>query len=278
MTSVCGLFFLIGSFWCASAVRSQVGVFSEVFDDELDTEPSQYSIDTDWKFGGFLRVNFSEATFPATITIKGEDASQSSREISWRFDDKTVTRATKPEGGAETWGLQLDKFEGEMYVDFERAHERWEVSINGKRTPWFDYEDYTEWTVKQAHWSNLSDVRLSLFYRECGNTCDQTECKSCEVDGVPSSTSSCRSISPTAAKVCVASTQPAQCCRGHAPAPRFKSLRAGSWVTMTTDDDLIKRGCEAFENDPQKCASYRHGTLAWGMPHPLRRKPTLLRR
>lgn len=196
---------------------------------------------------------------PSSFTIHGEDAEH---EVKWTFNGRTVTRSSNPARPEEEWGLLDQPLAGETFVDFERTHEKWEVSINGKRTPWFDYEEFTHWTVRKVSWSNVNLPKLSLFYRECNTACVSAECTSCEHEGVPSATSACRAISATGGRQC--ETQPtaqAQCCRGEAAHPRFASLKPGNWVYMTSNDDLIKSGCPAFENDANKCMNLKSRTM-----------------
>jgi len=267
---------LVGGLQCTSAVRTQGDLWSEVLHSDLESEsPSHYGIERTWNYGGYLRVNFTAESngAPSSFTIRGDDAEH---EVKWTFEGRKVTRSSNPARPEEAWGLLDQELAGETYIDFEKTHEKWEVSINGKRTPWFDYEEFTHWTVRKVSWSNVNLPKLSLFYRECNTDCDTAECKSCEHEGVPSATSACRAISATGSRQC--ETQPsaqAQCCRGAAPSPRFASLRPGNWVYMTSDDDLIQRGCPAFENDAAKCMNLKARTMRVLKTDPSTRKVEL---
>jgi len=271
------VFALVGGLQCTSAVRSQVDLWTEVFNGDLESEsPTQYSIDKGaWTYGGYLRVNFTAdpESPPPSFTLRGE---QPEHEVKWTFSGETVTRSSNPARPVETWGLLVQPLAGETYVDFERTHEKWEVSINGKRTPWFDFEEFTHWSVRSVSWNNVNLPKFSLFYRECSTACATAECATCLHEGVASATSACRAISPDKNRQC--ETQPgaqAQCCRGTAPPPRFASLRPGNWVYMTSDEDLIERGCPAFENDAAKCMKLKALTMRVLKTDPNNRKVEL---
>lgn len=238
-----------------AGVRSQFVSWSVDFDDELEF-PSHYSIDRDWRYGGYLRLNTSNFKTGAEVELKGQGSSF----VKWAFNTNvgTVVRTGSARTDSEWWGLlPPNELDGEVYLDFERVHDGWEVSINGKRMPWFDYED-EPMEITSVHWRNIERPRLSLFYRHCDTPCDEAECTECTVDGITSAASRCRSISPSGSKLCgIPTTDEVQCCRGSPPALKFSSYHAGDWVVVSEDDDIIRRGCVAFDNDPEKCAIYK---------------------
>jgi len=150
------------------------------------------------------------------------------------------------------WPWQADV--GALAVDFHRTPNSWEITIDGQRSPWFDFAHVTQDSVVYAavH-TALLDGEVVDKRAECAIQCNVDECSS----GCTSGTC----YSKSGAGECTNNTDTdvggISCCDGWQvskvemdPLPQV-----GSYVMVFSDQAQVSAACAAFGGDGTACAT-----------------------
>jgi hypothetical protein len=168
------------------------------------------------------------------------------------FDDDTKTHDW---GG---WPFSETVSTSTIRLDFELTRDAssqiWAVSINQKRTPWFDYPADAD-PIQQINVSGgFTKAEVEVDRIDCNDrTCGKGECKECWINEQVVQVQHCSSIETYG----VCTRESSACCTGQPMAIDWDTAVQGDWVEVAEDQDLVTQSCQAFtyaNADGDSCA------------------------
>jgi len=218
-----------------------------------------------WPLSGGL-ANGVNVNLKATGIDSGEVAAvdflTADYKVAFRFEVDSANSLIKRkyhEGGNGNWmgeetrgGYPFSSNAAELNVGFLRTRSAWQITVNGARTPWFDYTHRDERSVVYAAVTvGLVDGEIVDKRPVCGVACNAEECSGgCSANGtaclarIPSadgSSATCTADSTTY------SDNNMHCCDGWQLAEvAFDAAKVGDWVRGHSTTAHVTAACAAF--------------------------------
>lgn len=218
-----------------------------------------------------------------TVTVKGKFADSDLSNLDFITPDQSLasgyrvrrgssTIGREVSSGTQSWGNANFALNSDSEVDefqFLKTTDSFAVSVNGKRTPWYDVDvsNFPDRSITHMNvGSGISDAEVVLKRPACSTPCHPAECQlelgnsTCMVDGEERAASECLTTSPTG---CTADTQTDEvgmqdvtCCNGLGRNLRWKDNVNWAWAQVP-DDSSIDDACDAYSVDSATCKSFR---------------------
>lgn len=163
----------------------------------------------------------------------------------------------------QTWGKHTFDTGSMVTFDFLKTQYTWKTSIDGMRTPWFDFPVLTSNLITHLRiYSGFTNPLVTLSKPTCSTPCASSECKEgCMKDGSAVDASNCFSTFPqtmgsgNCSTMTTTNQDGGNCCDGMMESVDLSSLATGSWVMVRDDSAFVGRACESFSQSSSGCGS-----------------------
>jgi len=164
----------------------------------------------------------------------------------------------------QDWGKYTFDVESTVTFDFLKTRYMWKVSVNGDRTPWFDFPVLTSNLITHLRiFRGFTNPDVTLSKPSCSMACVPSECKEgCMGDGEALDPSNCFSTFPQAimgsancSTTKMTNQDGGNCCDGWTDSVDLDTVASGSWVEVRGDGNFVDRACVSFEHSGSGCRS-----------------------